>query len=200
MSKKNEKKPVADEFPVSKERIKKGTRRLAREKVLQVLSASANSEVSLDEIFQHVFFRDFTFDTGSPDDDSGRVLRPEEVFELEADTPINWTEEDVEYATTVIRAAGRLRDESDERIEAHSKNWDMERIALLDRVLINVAVAELTECSEIPVKVTINEVIELAKRYSTDKSGKFINGLLDTISSDLRKADRIKKTGRGLVE
>lgn len=201
VSKKNDKiEVVRDEFPISKERTKKGTRRLAREKVLQVLAASANSDVSLDEIFQHVFFRDFTFDSGTPDDDSGRVLRPDEVFELEADTPILWTEEDTEYAVSVIRAAGRVRDESNSRIEAHSKNWDMERIALLDRVLINVAVAELTECSEIPVKVTINEVIELAKRYSTDKSGKFINGLLDTINSDLRKENRIKKTGRGLVE
>lgn len=201
MAKRSPKKEsVPDEFPISKERTLKGTRRLAREKVLQVLSASMNSEVSLDEIFQHVFFRDFMFDTNDAEEGSGRILKPQEVFELEADTPIKWSEEDVAYATTVLRAAALVRDESNDRIEQHSKNWEMERIAHLDRVLITVAVAELTSCPDIPVKVTINEVIELAKRYSTDKSGTFINGLLDAITTDLRSEDRIKKTGRGLVE
>jgi len=59
-------------------------------------------------------------------------------------------------------------------------------------------VAELTTCQEIPVKVTMNEVIELAKRYSTDKSGTFINGILDAIIEELKSTDSIKKTGRGL--
>jgi N utilization substance protein B len=62
-----------------------------------------------------------------------------------------------------------------------------------------LAVAELTSCDDIPVKVTINEVIELAKRYSTDKSGTFINGILDAIIADLEAQGKIHKSGRGLV-
>jgi N utilization substance protein B len=63
---------------------------------------------------------------------------------------------------------------------------------------MRLAVAELVSCSEIPVKVTINEVIELAKRYSTDKSGTFINGILDAIIEELQSTNLISKTGRGL--
>ena len=63
---------------------------------------------------------------------------------------------------------------------------------------MRLAVAELVSCSEIPVKVTINEVIELAKRYSTDKSGTFINGILDAIIEELQSNNLISKTGRGL--
>jgi N utilization substance protein B len=70
---------------------------------------------------------------------------------------------------------------------------------MLDRILMRLAIAELTACPDIPVKVTINEVIELAKRYSTDKSGTFINGVLDAVIVDLQNEQRIAKTGRGLL-
>jgi N utilization substance protein B len=147
-----------------------------------------------------VFYRQFTFEPEGLADDSGRILRPDEVFELEADVPIEWSKDDVEYAVRVVEAVRNNRDRTRELIDKHSKNWDVERIALLDRVLIQLAIGELVACMDIPVKVTINEVIELAKRYSTDKSGIFINGMLDAITADLKNEGLVRKTGRGLIE
>jgi transcription antitermination factor NusB len=186
-------------FPVSKTKTIKGSRHLAREKVMQVLAASSEGEISLDDVFPHVFYRRFTFDSEKTVEGS-RILRPDEVFEMEADIAIEWSPEDVDYAVRVIETARNNRTRSNDLIEKHSRNWEMERIALLDKVIIRLAIAELMSCSEIPVKVTINEVIELAKRYSTDKSGVFINGILDAITAELREANLILKTGRGLVE
>jgi transcription antitermination factor NusB len=187
-------------FPVSKTKSIKGSRHLAREKVLQVIAATVEGEVSLDDVFPHVFYRQFTFEPEGLADDSGRILRPDEVFELEADVPIEWSKDDVEYAVRVVEAVRNNRDRTRELIDKHSKNWDVERIALLDRVLIQLAIGELVACTDIPVKVTINEVIELAKRYSTDKSGIFINGMLDAITADLKNEGLVRKTGRGLIE
>lgn len=191
--------PNENDFPTSRKTTIKGSRHLAREKVLQVLAATTNDEVSLDVAFNHVFFRQFTFDAKDAADET-RILHPDEVHELEADISIQWSDEDVEYARAVIWAARDQLEASTELIDRHSKNWDLERIALLDRILMRLAIAELTSCNDIPVKVTINEAIELAKRYSTDKSGTFINGILDAVIEELQKEKRINKTGRGLVE
>ena len=195
MSKSND-----DTFPIKLNKTVKGTRHLAREKVLQVIAATIDGEIQLDDVFPHVFNRQFSFDDDVSEDTTGRILRPEEVVELQADSAIVWDPDDIEYATRVIEADRNNTGRSRELIESNSKNWDVERIAMLDRVLIRLAIAELTSCADIPVKVTINEVIELAKRYSTDKSGTFINGILDAITVQLKADGLITKTGRGLVE
>ncbi|MPR35720.1 transcription antitermination factor NusB [Salmonirosea aquatica] len=80
------------------------------------------------------------------------------------------------------------------------KNWDPERIALLDMIIIKAALTELIHFPSIPVKVTINEFIEIAKRYSTLKSGKFVNGNLDRLTEKLTKEGVIRKSGRGLID
>ena len=79
-------------------------------------------------------------------------------------------------------------------------NWDLERIALMDRILMKMALAEARTFSSIPLKVTLNEYIELSKYYSTPKSHGFINGILDELFGKLKKDGVIKKTGRGLIE
>jgi N utilization substance protein B len=79
-------------------------------------------------------------------------------------------------------------------------NWEMERIALIDRILLRIAIAELLYFPDIPPKVSINEAIEIAKEYSTAKSGKFINGVLDAILTDLKQSGKLNKSGRGLIE
>lgn len=188
-----------EKFPVSQQRNVRGSRHLAREKVLQVLAAMSDGEVSLDVAFPHIFYRQFTFDSVENPIDLQRILKPDEVFEMDADVPISWADEDIEYATTVLQAERNLKEFSNALIESHATNWEVERIALIDRVLMHLAVAEVTSCGDIPVKVTINEVIELAKRYSTDKSGTFINGILDAIIADLEAQGKINKSGRGLV-
>ncbi|MEN9281426.1 MAG: transcription antitermination factor NusB [Bacteroidota bacterium] len=185
------------DFPVSRKTTLRGSRHLAREKVLQILAAIDGGDAEIDVAFRHVFYRQFTFDPKEAPEGS-RILHPDEVHELEADVPISWNNDDVEYARRVIAAALEGKQSSTELIRKHAQNWDFDRIAALDIILMRLAVAELVACQEIPIKVTINEVIELAKRYSTDKSGTFINGILDAIIEELKSTDSIKKSGRGL--
>lgn len=73
----------------------------------------------------------------------------------------------------------------DEQIERHALNWEFERIAHLDRQIMRLAIAEMISFPDIPIKVSINEALELAKRYSTDKSNIFINGILDATAHDM---------------
>lgn len=173
---------------------------MAREKVLQILAAAQDGETAWDVVIPHIFHRQFTFDAEDAPAESARILRPDEVIELEADIPIQWAQEDLDYALHLIRTTRDRHDECQAMIDRHAENWDVERIAKLDRILMHMAITELISCPDIPVKVTINEVIELAKVYSTDKSGTFINGVLDAVVQDLRQKDGIHKTGRGLVE
>lgn len=87
-----------------------------------------------------------------------------------------------------------------ELIAERTKNWESERIALMDTILMKMAICEMMNFPSIPVKVTINEYLELSKDYSTPKSNTFINGILDKILSDLKRTNSIKKIGRGLIE
>ena len=80
-----------------------------------------------------------------------------------------------------------------------TQNWDAERIALTDIIIMKMALSELLFFASIPVKVSINEYLDLAKEYSTPKSNAFINGILDKILADLKSENKIRKFGRGLV-
>lgn len=90
--------------------------------------------------------------------------------------------------------------ELDEIISLHIKNWDIQRLALIDRLVLKMALCEFIYFEEIPTKVSINEAIEIVKRYSTAKSGRFINGILDAALNDLDEQGRINKKGRGLIQ
>ena len=90
--------------------------------------------------------------------------------------------------------------ENDALITAAAENWDLDRIALIDRILLRMALTEAKSFPTVPVKVTLNEYIELSKYYSTEKSHGFINGLLDPLFQQLKEAGTIRKTGRGLLE
>ena len=85
-------------------------------------------------------------------------------------------------------------------VEQFTKNWDVERIAVMDNVIMTTALAELLNFDSIPVKVTMDEYIEIAKYYSTMGSSTFINGILDKIVEQLTSEGKINKSGRGLVE
>lgn len=85
-------------------------------------------------------------------------------------------------------------------IEEKARNWELDRIALMDTILIKMALAELIEFPSIPIKVTLNEYIDISKYYSSAKSKVFINGILDKLIIDLKQEKLIKKTGRGLME
>lgn len=88
----------------------------------------------------------------------------------------------------------------DLELEANVKNWVVERIAIMDLIIIKMGMTELKEFPEIPPKVTINEYIEVAKEFSTDESGKFVNGILDRFHGDLKSADKLNKSGMGMID
>jgi len=85
-------------------------------------------------------------------------------------------------------------------IEPNLKNWDADRVAIIDMILLKMAIAELLNFPSIPTKVTLNEYVEIAKLYSTDKSKDFINGILDRLMKKLESDGQINKEGRGLIE
>jgi N utilization substance protein B len=91
-------------------------------------------------------------------------------------------------------------EEFEHLIAAQVDNWEVERIALMDMIIMKMALAELTSFSAIPVKVSINEYIEISKYYSSAKSRVFINGILDKLIAKLKEEGRIRKSGRGLIE
>jgi len=94
-----------------------------------------------------------------------------------------------------------LRSKSYEQlIEEKASNWELNRITLMDIILLKMGLTELTEFPSIPIKVTMNEIIEMAKIYSTPKSRVFINGVLDKLINDLKESGQIVKSGRGLIE
>ena len=108
--------------------------------------------------------------------------------------------DDVKFACSLFDCVIDNSNEYDEYISKFAKNWDFDRISLMDRTILRMGIGEMTNFSNIPLKVSINECIDIAKNYSTPKSGKFINGLLDVISLNLLKEDKIIKTGKGLID
>jgi transcription antitermination protein NusB len=108
-------------------------------------------------------------------------------------------DEDRKFILELFRKTIMNSDESDKLIDARTRNWELERIALTDILLIKMALTELTNFSQIPVKVTMNEYIEISKQFSSQKSKLFINGILDKLVTDLTEEKKIHKTGRGLM-
>lgn len=104
------------------------------------------------------------------------------------------------FVDTVFRKTLALGEEHSNMIAEHASNWDMDRIALTDMILMKMALAEGRHLETIPLKVTLNEYIELAKYYSTPKSSGFINGVLDQLFTKLQEAGQIKKMGRGMIQ
>lgn len=148
-------------------------------------------EDDFDQIAQYNFMMlkaiDETFDEASalPLVYDSRNARDQEAFD---------------FACRLLRSTLRHVDEVEVLIRKNLKGWDFERIAGMDILLINMAVAELTEFSSIPERVTVDEYIELSKEFSTDRSKLFINGILDKLMIELRSAGRINKSGRGLLD
>ena len=91
-------------------------------------------------------------------------------------------------------------EEFEKLISSRSKNWELERIALTDVIILKMALSEVLYFPQIPVKVSLNEYIEISKHFSTQKSKQFINGILDKLVADLKEQDLIKKSGRGLIQ
>ena len=108
-------------------------------------------------------------------------------------------DDEKEFILNLCRNTIEMDVENEKLIEILAVNWEVDRIAKMDVLLLKMALVELQTCSNIPTKVTINEYIEISKFYSTPKSNLFINGILDKAISQLTKEKKIKKIGRGLV-
>lgn len=108
--------------------------------------------------------------------------------------------EDREFITTLFRNTVANKDSDEKLIAERASNWEVERIALSDMLLMRMALTEVRSFDQIPVKVTLNEYIEIAKAYSTPKSKSFINGILDKLFAGMKEDGSIRKVGRGLLE
>lgn len=104
------------------------------------------------------------------------------------------------FATRLFLRSLDACEAAEEMIARHIQNWEIGRLALTDRLVLRMAVAELMYFEDIPPKVTLNEALEVAKVFSTEKSGAFVNGVLDAILTEMRDGDQLRKSGRGLVE
>jgi N utilization substance protein B len=102
-------------------------------------------------------------------------------------------DEDMEYAHSLFKATIQNAEEYRKMMSDNSKNWDMSRLAFMDVIIMQTALAEVMTFPQIPLNVTLNEYVEIAKYYSTPKSSSFINGLLDTIIKNLKKDNKINK-------
>jgi len=109
-------------------------------------------------------------------------------------------EDDSEFAKILFRKMVNNDKEYTAMIVEKTLNWEVDRIALMDVILIKMCICEITNFSQIPIKVSINEYIEISKEYSSPKSKQFINGIADKIVKEMKEQGIIKKTGRGLLE
>lgn len=145
-------------------------RRQVREKVLQALYAYELSHEPIDFILENIV---------------ASLKKEEGAFELAKKLMVK-----------VVETSSEL----DALINGRVANWEFNRLAVLDKIILRICICELLYFDDIPPKVSINEAIEIARRYSTEKSDKFVNGVLDSVLDDLKKSGRLKKTGRGLLE
>ncbi len=145
-------------------------RRIIREKVVQALYAFEIGGDPVDHVVQYV------------------------LAALEDNKPAH------DFARRLVIQTINHTEDIDLIIRSKVANWDFKRIAVLDRLILRMAICELMYFKEIPPKVTMNEAIELAKLFSTARSGQFVNGVLDAILNDMKSTGSLPKSGRGLYD
>ena len=124
---------------------------------------------------------------------------PEAIFRVQAGR-VTYDADTLGYAKRLFLKSVAEADVIDRTIRDRATNWDFSRIAILDRLILRMAICELLYFKEIPPKVTMNEAIELAKLFSTERSGQFVNGVLDAVLNDMKVSGELSKAGRGLFE
>ncbi|MFT6997433.1 MAG: N utilization substance protein B [Cryomorphaceae bacterium] len=158
------------------------------------------------ESFQSFFDEKSIFWSDDLDIVASMALKTFKSFEEDSDEflPILtlWKdpEDEIEFAKTLFRKTLSQATEHNTLIKDHTENWDIDRIAMMDMILMRMALSEARECKQIPLKVTLNEYIEISKYYSTPKSSNFINGVLDKLFTQLKEDGTIAKVGRGLIQ
>ncbi|MCX6284570.1 MAG: transcription antitermination factor NusB [Bacteroidetes bacterium] len=130
----------------------------------------------------------------------GNFMDKEDIVSLFTKDNEDEAAESNEFITKLFSLTIIHSEEFEKLISSRSKNWELERIALTDIIILKMALAEVLYFPVIPVKVSLNEYIEISKHFSTQKSKQFINGILDKLVADLTEQDSIKKSGRGLIQ
>ncbi|MFT6865910.1 MAG: N utilization substance protein B [Cyclobacteriaceae bacterium] len=134
------------------------------------------------------------------------VVKTFQEYEPSLDDPFVMKEvsrnedDDIGFFKKLFKETVKKEKELDEIISSHTRNWDISRVAVTDRIILRMSLAEMMVFHSIPVKVTINEFLEISKVYSTPKSKQFINGILDVLAKELTSEGLIKKSGRGLID
>ncbi len=147
------------------------TRREAREKSMQVLYAYEISREPIEMLLETI---------------AGEELNPHvEMYR---------------FAQALVYSVLNHRSEADLLIREKAQHWDFDRIATMDLILLRMGIVEFIYFPEIPAKVSINECVNMAKRFSTEQSSRFVNGMLDSILTALKSEDRIQTEGRGQID
>jgi len=171
--------------------------RFIRDVVTKFFPASEDLAASLEE--QSVYWNDdLPFAASMLRNTLGRFKDHDEGNAIQL-PPLFTNDEDEKYVRILLRKSILNSEKNSALIDAHTTNWEVERIALMDKLVMQLAITELEEFPEVPVKVTLNEYIEIAKEYSTAKSSTFVNGILDKIVKEMRASGTMNKAGRGLI-
>ncbi|NLF42971.1 MAG: transcription antitermination factor NusB, partial [Bacteroidales bacterium] len=128
-----------------------------------------------------------------------KSLSPDQEADFQIPVLFN-DSEDKTFAIDLFRKTILNMDKFDSMISKAAQNWDIDRIALMDILIMKMALTELEFFPNVPVRVTLNEFIEISKNYSTPRSNIFINGVLDKLVDSLKNENRLQKTGKGLME
>lgn len=195
---------------IEEERVKKIYQNLvASEAYRQYTSEQSRSQASEKQIMQYIWrkellenddFQEYIADewSGWEDDKEMVVMLIDNYFRSPKN--VNFLQfissEKREYAYSLLKTVLQKEDYIMELIRPKLKNWDAERVAIIDMILLKMGVSELLYFPTIPTKVTINEYIEIAKNYSTPQSGQFVNGVLDNLLKELLSANKIRKIER----
>jgi len=147
---------------------------------------------------QSIYWNDDIEYVSSMIEKSLKKFKPDSAESMQL-MPLFKNDEDEEFVKILFRKAILNSEKCSELIDRNTTNWEVDRIALMDILVMQLAITEILEFSEIPVKVTLNEYIEIAKFYCTSKSSTFVNGILDNIVKEIREGGLLKKSGRGLV-
>lgn len=164
--------------------------------ITELFAASEDLNSNLEE--QSIFWNDDMEYITAMIEKSLKKFKPDSSVNIPL-MPLYKNEEDAEFVKILFRKAVLHEKKSSELIDKNTTNWEVDRIALMDILVMQMAITEIFEFPEIPVKVTLNEYIEIAKYYCTSKSSTFVNGILDNIVKEMREKGNLNKSGRGLV-
>lgn len=174
------------------------SRRNARERVMQALYAFELGGGDADAILTRIV--DARLRAGDSDNKSGKGGATRDAEGSGRDESERESDERVRrFAHALFLRTLDKRDHAEEIIRRHARNWELSRIALIDRLVLRMAICEIESFEDVPPKVSINEAIEVAKKFSTPNSGKFVNGILDSFVVELAQKGALRKSGRGLV-